>query len=225
MWLNHVLSKLTRKDARHTAQIVEIHKQYMQYPNEAIKKYQGLFTESITMLNSILPDDVTVIPDAGNHWLNTLSLYRTKNIEGFMTNAGLGSMGHAIGCSIGISLADKNKPMVCITGDGSALMSGTEISVAAEQHCPIIFLVYNNNTLGRVRCYQEANNAKESSDLPENDFRAIGRGLGAQGIRVRSLDQFCKAIRMALESQDTWVIEVIVPKHDLPVFLNGKDGR
>lgn len=225
IWLNNVLQKIKNKDLCLDS-IADVNKKYIQYTSETANVHRGLFSESINLLNSILPEDAIVIPDAGNHWLNTLSLYRTKNVDGFMTNAGLGAMGHAIGCSIGISLADKSRPVVCITGDGSALMSGTEISVSSEQNCPIIFIIYNDSSLGRVRCYQVANSTKTTtSDLPKINFQNIGCGLGAQSISVNSIEQFYTAMKNALESRDTWVIEVIISKHDIPVFLNGKMGR
>ncbi|MPZ65638.1 MAG: hypothetical protein GEU83_09030 [Pseudonocardiaceae bacterium] len=75
---------------------------------------------------------ILVIPDAGNHWLDTIALHSLKEAGGLQLNCGIGAMGWAIGASVGIAMANPDQLTVCVTGDGCMLMSGAELSVAAK---------------------------------------------------------------------------------------------
>lgn len=185
------------------------------------KKDESLMVRTINILNEVLPKNAVVIPDAGNHWLNTLSLYNTKAIGGFFTNCGLGPMGHAIGASIGLKFASKDKKVICISGDGSMLMSGNEISVACEHKLDNIYLIYNNSSMGRVRTYQYFESQEEyiSSDIQENDFCKWANSMGAKSFKVKNEYEFRSALEIALSSKITTIIEVTVSKDEIPIFL------
>ena len=59
-------------------------------------------------------------------------------------------MGSGIGSAIGSKLAEPERPVVCITGDGCFFMHGMEILTAKEKGLPILFVVMNNARLGMV---------------------------------------------------------------------------
>lgn len=176
---------------------------------------------AINKLNAILPENSVVIPDAGNHWLDTLSLYNTKSVAGFFTNSGLASMGHAIGSSIGIKLASPNKRLICITGDGSTLMFGNEISVSVRLKLDNIFIVFNNSSMGRVRTHQYFNYNCDyvASDIEEFNASEWAESMGAVNYRTKTIDEFVEALKAALKLNSTSVIEVIVSKDEIPVYL------
>jgi len=95
-------------------------------------------------------------------------------------------MGWAIGASVGIAMARSGQPVVCITGDGSLLMNGQEITVAAEQNLPVMFVVLNDGALGMVKHGQRLAGAEPVGfRLPDSDFAAMARALGVTGIAVR----------------------------------------
>lgn len=97
------------------------------------------------------------------------------------------SMGWAIGCAVGAALAARNQPVVCITGDGSMLMSGQEITVAVQEKLPVIFVVLNDSALGMVKHGQRLANAEQVGvEIPVTDFAACARAMGANGIQIRS---------------------------------------
>ena len=60
-------------------------------------------------------------------------------------------MGWAIGSAVGTSMALDNTPVVCITGDGSWLMSGQELTVAIEEQLTVIFVILNDHAYGMVK--------------------------------------------------------------------------
>lgn len=96
-------------------------------------------------------------------------------------------MAWAISCSIGIALARRGRPVVCLTGDGSYLMSGQEITVAQTERLPVLFVVLNDASLGMVKHGQRLAKAEPIGfHLPTIDFAAQARALGIDGIAVTS---------------------------------------
>lgn len=96
-------------------------------------------------------------------------------------------MAWAISCSIGVALARRGRPVVCLTGDGSYLMSGQEITVAQTERLPVLFVVLNDASLGMVKHGQRLANAEPIGfHLPTIDFAAQARALGIEGIAIRS---------------------------------------
>ena len=185
----------------------------------------GFMSESIYRLNNLLPENATVIADAGNHYLDTLSLYRTKRSYGFLANSGLGAMGYAIGASIGAKLARPFNRIVCISGDGSMLMSGNEISVAAYLGLNNIYIVYNNMTHGRVRFSQkyQMGNKIVATDIGTVNFCEFAAAQGLSAYRVDSMEEFVKTIQQVLKNERASLIEVMVSKDEIPFcFLNKK---
>lgn len=111
------------------------------------------------------------------------------------------SMGWAIGAAVGTALGCPDTPVVCITGDGSLLMSGQELTVAVQEKLPVIFVVLNDAALGMVKHGQRLGGAEATSfELPDIDYGAIARAMGAQGYTIRSpqdfealdIDEICK---------------------------------
>lgn len=68
----------------------------------------------------------------------------------FDINVHFGAMGSGIGSAIGSKLAEPERPVVCVTGDGCFFMHGMEILTAKEHRLPILFVVMNNARLGMV---------------------------------------------------------------------------
>ncbi len=105
----------------------------------------------------------------------------------FRASLEFSSMGWAIGCAIGTALASPDRPVVCITGDGSLLMSGQEITVAVEHELPIIFVILNDSGLGMVKHGQRLSGAESiGTKIPFVDFAAMARAMGAKGITIES---------------------------------------
>ena len=97
----------------------------------------------------------------------------------------------AIGYAIGIASALPGKPVVLITGDGSMLMSGQEITVAVEEQLPVLFIVLNDQALGMVKHGQRLGGAEQIGyKLPHVDFAAVARAMGADGYTIRTQQDF-----------------------------------
>lgn len=100
-------------------------------------------------------------------------------------------MGWAIGAAVGIARANRNCPVVCLTGDGSYLMNGQEITVAADQQLPVVFVVLNDSSLGMVKHGQRLARAEPIGfELPQVDYRLLAEAMGIPGHVIRSPEDF-----------------------------------
>lgn len=96
-------------------------------------------------------------------------------------------MGWAIGGAVGTAAANRSSPVVCITGDGSMLMNGQEISVAVAERLCVVFVVLNDRSLGMVKHGQRLAHAEAiGCELPATDFAMLGRALGAEAHTIKS---------------------------------------
>ncbi|CAM3886451.1 thiamine pyrophosphate-binding protein [Roseateles saccharophilus] len=96
-------------------------------------------------------------------------------------------MGWAIGSAVGIAMANRRCPVVCLTGDGSYLMNGQEITVAAELGLPVLYVVLNDGALGMVKHGQRLAGAEPIGfQLPKVDFAAMAASMGIPGHVIRT---------------------------------------
>lgn len=96
-------------------------------------------------------------------------------------------MGWAIGGAVGTAAGNSDSPVVCITGDGSMLMNGQEISVAVAERLTVVFVVLNDSALGMVKHGQKLAGAEQiGCDLPRTDFAAMAKAMGAHAHTIRS---------------------------------------
>jgi acetolactate synthase-1/2/3 large subunit len=91
-------------------------------------------------------------------------------------------MGWAIGAAVGIARGNPRCPVVCITGDGSYLMNGQEITVAAAEGLTVVYVVLNDGAYGMVKHGQRLARAEPIGfQLPEVDYRLLALAMGIPG--------------------------------------------
>jgi len=104
----------------------------------------------------------------------------------FRTCLEFSSMGWAQGAAIGTGFAAKTDPVVCITGDGSCLMCGAELTVALQHGLCVIFVVLNDSSLGMVRHGQRLTGAEAiGTDLPEVSYAQMARAMGIDAYTIK----------------------------------------
>ena len=142
-------------------------------------------------LPSVLPMDTRYVIDAGNAWAWSIHYLNHRSAGNFHIGLGFGAMTWAIGNAIGIASAVPDKPVVLITGDGSMLMGGQEITVAVAEKLPVLFIVLNDQALGMVKHGQRLGGGEPIGyQLPYVDFAAAARTTGADGYSVHSREEF-----------------------------------
>ncbi len=193
-------------------------------------------------LPRLLPSNAHYLVDTGNstawavHYLHPNDRRlggkrdgRSSTFEGCLEFA---AMGWAIGASIGVSLGakelfneikeheekDKGTPVVCITGDGSLLMTGQEITVAVQEKLPIIFIILNDSSLGMIKFGQRLGGAESIGHaLPEINYSDFAKVLGAYGETVHSPEDLAKLdFDEILHRPGPTLIDVYIDKNEVP---------
>jgi acetolactate synthase I/II/III large subunit len=162
----------------------------------------------VQLLFETLPDNAVVTADAGENRIFLNHHYRVKVGGGFLQPAATGAMGYAIASAMGVKLAEPDRPVVAVLGDGGFAMSVAGIMTALELDLGVVIIVLNNSMLGWVRHIQ--GNRIIASELGHFDHAAIARSLGCEGSRIDREEDFRPALEAALLSDRTTLIEVIV---------------
>lgn len=126
--------------------------------------------------------------DTGNAWAWATHHLQLPLIRGrYHISTRFGAMGWAIGAAVGAAIADRGRPVVCITGDGSFLMTGQELTVAVQENLPVLYVVLNDGALGMIRHAQLLTEAERIAyEIPRTDFAGLARALGARGFTIRT---------------------------------------
>ncbi len=147
-----------------------------------------------------------------------------RSLQGslFWTCLEYGSMGWAIGSSVGTALAIKNDPVVCITGDGSMLMSGGEVTVALQEKLNVVFLILNDAEYGMVKQGQKLGSGEPiAHTLTKVDFVKWGESLGVKGHYVRTPEDLENLdIPTILASEGPVILDVYIDSEEVPPMKN-----
>jgi len=153
-----------------------------------------------------------VVADVGQNQMWAAQGLRHREPRKFLTSGGMGAMGFAIPAAIGAAIAKPGTRVVAVVGDGGAQMTFEEVIVAVERKLPITIVIINNGCLGMVRQIQELFYRRNYSGvfLKSPDFVTLARAYGATGVRVGDPAKLDGAIRRAVASKKTTVVEVLV---------------
>jgi acetolactate synthase-1/2/3 large subunit len=173
-------------------------------------------------LRKLLPEDAIVTTEVGQNQMWAALYFKALKPRTFITSGGLGTMGFGFPAALGAKVACPKRPVVDIAGDGSFMMTEKELACSIREDIPVTVIVLNNSMLGLVAWlqrmfYNRRYMAVSLGKVP--DFVKLAEAYGAQGFHVGSIEEFSKAVKEALKSKVTTVIDVpISPEENaLPV--------
>lgn len=182
----------------------------------------------IEELGRILPKDAIIATDVGQHQMWVAQFYPFNYPRQLLTSGGLGTMGFGLPAAMGAAWAvdDKSRPVVAISGDGGILMNIQELMTLSATNKRVINIVLNNNFLGMVRQWQSIfyEERFSSTDLSiQPDFTLLAQGFGILGLSVKTKSEFSAAIKTALSSDKSSIIEVKIDRFEnvLPMVPAG----
>jgi len=169
-------------------------------------------------LNELFPEDVRYVIDAGNSWSWATHYLSIKQICHYYIGMGYGSMGWAIGASTGMAVSLQGIPVCCITGDGSYLMAGQEITVALQHKVPLIVVLLNDSHLGMVKHGQQLGGGERIGiELPPIDYAAVAKAMGIQSFSIKKGDDFrALDINMICDHPGPTLLDVYVDAEEVP---------
>ncbi len=162
-------------------------------------------------LRELLPENGIVTTEVGQNQMWSALYFKALKPRTFISSGGLGTMGFGFPAAIGAKVACPDRPVVDIAGDGSFIMTEQELACSVSEDIPVIVIVLNNSVLGMVAQWQRIlyNRRYMAVNLGKTpDFVKLAEAYGAQGFRVGSIEEFQKAVKTALSSKVTTVIDV-----------------
>ena len=202
-----------------------------------MRRDKGMTPQMIMEAVNAAFDSCIITTDVGQHQMWATQYLELNENKKFITSGGLGTMGFGFPAAVGAKIANPNKPVVCITGDGGFQMNMQEMATAVAEGAPVIVCLLNNQYLGMVRQMQqlfygkryEATCLRRRDTCPPNckgpndacppylpDFMQFAKAYGAQGIRVTKEDEIAAALEEAKSHTDVpTVIEFIISSDEL----------
>jgi acetolactate synthase-1/2/3 large subunit len=112
-----------------------------------------------------------------------------------------GTMGYGLPAAVAAALRFKDRPVVCVAGDGDFLMNGQELATAAQYGCDLLVILVDNGSYGTIRMHQEKEypDRVSATDLKNPDFAALARAYGGWAETIERTEDFAPALDRALE--------------------------
>ena len=207
-----------------TAKIVELKTHIPSMYNKKVAIHPKTVCEYIA---EKLGDDAIIVTEVGQHQMWTAQFYPFTRPRSFLTSGGLGTMGFGTGAAMGAQIANPDKRVVHIAGDGSFRMNCNELSTVEHYNIPMITIVANNGTLGMVRQWQNLFYGKRFSETTLDrgpDFLKLADAYGIDGYRATTEDEFKKAFDSAVAKNQPALIEAFIDIDEmvLPMVPAGK---
>ena len=184
--------------------------------------------EILSEIDKITKGNVIVATDVGQHQMWAAQFLTFNNPYSILTSGGAGTMGFGLPAAIGAQVANPNKKVLAVVGDGGFQMTFQELMLIKEYNLPVKIFIINNSYLGMVRQWQELFHEKRYSsvDLSYNpDFIKIGEAYGIKSIQLTNKKDLKKNLKKILESDEAVLVECIVEKEEnvYPMIPAGKD--
>ena len=171
----------------------------------------------ITMLSDKMEEDGIYVADVGQNQIWSCGYHIVRGGK-FLTSGGMGTMGYSIPAAMGAKLADKNRQVVAVCGDGSFQMSMMELATMRQHDVPVKIVVLKNNYLGMVREYQHYTYKDNYSvvDLSGSpDLEKLASAYGMDFLRLENMDKAEKTIDAFLKEDKSMLLECLIDPMDL----------
>ncbi|MDC0470121.1 biosynthetic-type acetolactate synthase large subunit [Candidatus Pseudothioglobus singularis] len=175
----------------------------------------------IEALYEVTKGKAIVTSDVGQHQMWAAQYYPFDEPRQWINSGGLGTMGFGLPAAMGAKLAQPEKDVACVTGEGSIQMMLQELSTMLQYATPVKIVNLNNGYLGMVRQWQEFFYEKRYAmsymdALP--DFVKLAESYGHIGIKVEKEEDLKPALIEAFSQKDRTVFLDIITDPSENVF-------
>ena len=233
--LKHVLNEMNHEltPQTHEEWLERIREWREEYPIR-VRPHEGnslLPQKVIQEIDNIVKGNAIMVTDVGQHqmWASQFITFSKPNT--IITSGGAGTMGFGLPAAIGAQVAQPDKKVVLITGDGGLQMNSQELLLLKAYNIPVKVVIINNGFLGMVRQWQELFNQRRYSfvDLEVNpDFETLAKAYGVQGVTLSTIEELRSQLRDLILSDEPVVINCVVEREEnvfpmIPAGCTAKD--
>jgi acetolactate synthase I/II/III large subunit len=170
---------------------------------------QKLHRRLFSALQQALPD-VLIVGDSTQPVYSANLLFEAERPRAFFNAAtGYGTLGYALPAALGAKLAQPDRPVAVVIGDGGIQFTIGELATAVELGLPLSILLWNNHGYNEIREYMADRGIPQIGvDIYTPDLLAIARGFGCEAVRVQSLPQLQDELRKSQARTGPSVIEI-----------------
>lgn len=176
-----------------------------------LRREIGPYGDVVDIMSEQLPEDTILLTDVtipGYTWGN--KLFNINEPRNYLHMTG-GGIGQGLPMAIGAKIAQPDKPVVLIAGDGGFMVNAGEMITAVQEDTPIIVLLFDDGGYGILRYYQEAAYGRRTAvDLTNPDFVMMAKSMGFEAEKVTSVDEFKEGLANAIESKKPYMVVVDV---------------
>ncbi len=169
----------------------------------------------IERIGALVGEEAIITSDVGQHQMWAAQFYPFDRPRQWINSGGLGTMGYGFPAAIGAKVAQPEKVVINITGDGSILMNVQELVTAAEHNIPVINVILNNHFLGMVRQWQTFFYDKRyaETDLSyQPNWKMLAEACGGAGFDVTTKAEFDTALGSAIADGKVTFINVAIER-------------
>ena len=161
------------------------------------------------------PTASVVTTEVGQHQMWAHQFLPRETPRSFLSSGGLGTMGFGFPAAIGAAIANPDKTVVCVDGDGSFQMNSQEMATAAINQVPVKVMIMDNRCLGMVHQWQKLFYDKRFSETllePVPDFVKLAEAYGWEGERVERAEEVSDAIARMLAAEGPYLLDVAISR-------------
>jgi acetolactate synthase-1/2/3 large subunit len=174
--------------------------------------------------------DAIITSDVGQHQMWAAQYYGFEKPRRWINSGGLGTMGFGLPAAVGAKVAQPDKDVVCLAGDGSLIMTCQELATCVNEDIPVKVFLMNNGYMGMVRQWQELFWDRRYSSVEMGaspDWVKLAEAFGATGMRCESADELEQAMVHAIEADGPVLLDVRVAQEEncYPMIPPGQAAR
>jgi len=162
-------------------------------------------------LESVLRPDDLVISDVGAHKLWVAKRFRASVPNTVIISNGFAAMGIGLPGAIAAKLAEPERRVVAVTGDGGLMMNVQELETAVRLGLHVVVLIFRDDGYGVIRWKQQRQFGRAAGvDFGNPDFVALAHAFGCEGVRVNAAKELRPALERALQAAGPVLIDAPV---------------
>ena len=152
-------------------------------------------TDVVDAVRRAAPRQTLVTTDVGSHKLLVGQGWRAYEPRSVLMTNGLSAMGFGLPAAIAAKMADQDRPVIAMIGDGGFAMTATELRHASARDLGLAVVVFVDGSLNRIELKQSARNYPSTATrIGDIDLVMMAQSMGCDGARVETMAELQKAL-------------------------------